>query len=209
VIFDGGRTEERLAAETEFAERILGERFRAGDETALREMYERYGGLVHRVGLACLPGRHEAEDLTQATFVAAWRGRQTYDPDRGTPAGWLLGIARRQAVDRLRVLRRERTVADAVLRHPPPAYSGESVPDQVLDRIVVLDELSRLGDEQRRVLELAFFDDLTHTQIAGVTGLPLGTVKSHLRRGLARLRRRWEVDGAARGPGAADAPRPR
>lgn len=209
MIFDSGRTEERAQAESELADRILGERFRAGDETALREMYERHGGLVHRVGLACLPGMHEAEDLTQATFVAAWRGRQTYDPDRGTLAGWLLGIARRQAVDRLRALRRERTVTDAVLRHSAPAYSEEPVPDQVLDRIVVLDELSRLGDEQRRVLELAFFDDLTHVQIAGLTGLPLGTVKSHLRRGLARLRRRWEVDGAARGAGAADAPRPR
>lgn len=207
MIFDGERTEERL--DSQLADRLLGERFRAGDETALQEMYGQYGGLVHRVGLACLPGRHEAEDLTQATFVAAWRGRQTYDPDRGTLAGWLLGIARRQAVDRLRALRRERNVTDAVLRHPPPAYSEEPVPEQVIDRIVVLDELRRLGDEQRRVLELAFFDDLTHVQIAGLTGLPLGTVKSHLRRGLARLRTRWEVDGAARGPGAADAPRPR
>jgi RNA polymerase sigma factor (sigma-70 family) len=198
VIFDGGRTDEREDAGSQLADRLLGERFRTGDETALQEMYERYGGLVHHVGLACLPGRHEAEDLTQATFVAAWRGRQTYDPDRGTLAGWLLGIARRQAVDRLRVLRRERTVIDAVLRHPPPAYSEEPVAEQVIDRILVLDELSRLGDEQRRVLELAFFDDLTHVQIAGLTGLPLGTVKSHLRRGLARLRRRWEVDGAAR-----------
>ncbi len=209
MIFDGERTEERLEAGSQLADRLLGERFRAGDETALPEMYGRYGGLVHRVGLACLPGRHDAEDLTQATFVAAWRGRQTYDPDRGTLAGWLLGIARRQAVDRLRVLRRERTVTDAVIRHSPPAYSQEPAPDQVIDRIVVLDELSRLGDEQRRVLELAFFDDLTHVQIASLTGLPLGTVKSHLRRGLARLRRRWEVDGAARGPGAPDAPRPR
>jgi RNA polymerase sigma factor (sigma-70 family) len=209
VIFDGERTEQRTQAESELADRILAERFRAGDEIALREMYERYGGLVHRVGLACLPGTHEAEDVTQATFVAAWRGRQTYDPERGTLAGWLLGIARRQAVDRLRALRRERTVTDAVLRHSVPAYSEEPVPDEVLDRILVLDELSRLGDEQRRVLELAFFDDLTHVQIAGLTGLPLGTVKSHLRRGLARLRRRWEVDGAARGPGAADASRPR
>lgn len=208
MIPDEERTAERLAIER-VQEQLLADRFRSGDETALREIYDRYGALVHAVGLACLPVRSDAEDLTQATFVAAWRGRQTYDPDRGTLAGWLLGIARRQAVDRLRALRRERSLADAVIRQQPAGYSQELGPEQVIDRIVVLDELSRLPGEQRRALELAFFDDLTHVQIAGVTGLPLGTVKSHLRRGLARLRTRWEVDGAARGPRSADAPRPR
>jgi RNA polymerase sigma-70 factor (ECF subfamily) len=190
-------------------EQDLGERFRTGDETVLRELYDRYGGLVHKVGLACLPSHTDAEDVTQATFVAAWRGRQTYDPDRGSLAGWLLGIARRQAVDRLRVLGRERSSVDAVRQQGPVAYPQELAPEQVIDRIVVLDELQKLSDEQRRVLELAFFDDLTHVQIAGVTGLPLGTVKSHLRRGLERLRSRWEVDGAARGSRPAGASRPR
>ena len=208
MIPEGERTR-RHAADEQLPEQLLADRFRSGDDTALREMYDRYGALVHSVGLACLPIRSDAEDLTQATFVAAWRGRQTYDPDRGTLAGWLLGIARRQAVDRLRALRREQSVADAILRQPTRAYSEELGPERVVDQIVVQDELSRLSGEQRRVVELAFFDDLTHVQIAGVTGLPLGTVKSHLRRGLTRLRRRWEVDGAARGPGSAGAPRPR
>ena len=206
MIPENERTDDRLASQDQ---RILGERFRSGDETALREMYDRYGVLVHSVGLACLPGRHDAEDLTQATFVAAWRGRQTYDPDRGSLAGWLLGIARRQAVDRLRVVRREQDLADAVVQQALPSYSEQLAPERVIDRIVVLDELSRLSDEQRRVVTLAFYDDLTHVQIAGLTGLPLGTVKSHLRRGLARLRKRWEVDGATHGPRSAGAPRPR
>jgi len=187
----------------------LGERFRRGDEAVLRELYDRYAALVHQVGVACLPSRSDAEDVTQATFVAAWRGRQTYDPDRGSLAGWLLGIARRQAVDRLRALRREQSSVEAVRRQAPAAYPVEFVPERVIDRIVVLDELRRLGDEQRRVVELAFFDDLTHVQIAALTGLPLGTVKSHLRRGLERLRSRWEVDGAARGSRAAGAAGPR
>ena len=186
---------------------VLVERFRRGDQTVLRELYDRYGGLVHRLGLACLSSHHDAEDITQATFVAAWRGRETFDPDRGSIAGWLLGIARRQVLDRLRVLRRERGVLAAV-RDTDAGYSEVPGPERVLDRLVVLDELRRLPDEQRRVVELAFFDDLTHVQIAGVTGLPLGTVKSHLRRGLSRLRTRWEVDGAAPGSRAADASRP-
>jgi RNA polymerase sigma-70 factor, ECF subfamily len=188
------------------AERAIAERFRRGDETVLREVYDRYGGLVHRVGMACLPSHHDAEDATQATFVAAWRGRHTYDPGRGTLVAWLLGIARSQAVDRLRVLRRQ-GLATAAAQQAGAAYSEASSPERVVDRLVVQDELRRLTDDQRRVLELAFFDDLTHVQIAGVTGLPLGTVKSHLRRGLTRLRTRWEVDGAAPGSRPAGAPR--
>lgn len=190
------------------AERAIAERFRRGDETVLREVYDRYGGLVHRVGAACLPSHHDAEDATQATFVAAWRGRGTYDPARGTLAAWLLGIARRQSVDRLRVLRRQ-DLATAAAHQAVAAYPPEPSPERVVDRLIVSDELSRLTDEQRRVLELAFYDDLTHVQIAGLTGLPLGTVKSHLRRGLTRLRTRWEVDGAAHGSRSAGAPRSR
>lgn len=186
----------------------LAERFRSGDESVLRAVYDRYGGLVYRLGHACLATHHEAEELTQATFVAAWRGRRTFDPSRGTLAGWLLGIGRRQVADRLRVLRRERDLAAAV-RQVEPGYSPTPAPERVVDRLVVADELRRLSPEQRRVVELAFFDDLTHVQIAGLTGLPLGTVKSHLRRGLDRLRRRWEVDGAASGPRSTGASRAR
>jgi RNA polymerase sigma-70 factor (ECF subfamily) len=112
-------------------------------------------------------------------------------------------------VDRLRALGREQNSVEAVRRQAPAAYPVELAPERVIDRIVVVDELRRLSDEQRRVLELAFFDDLTHVQIAGVTGLPLGTVKSHLRRGLERLRSRWEVDGAAHGSRSAGASRTR
>lgn len=184
-----------LAADDELE---LAERFRAGDELVLRELFDRYGGLVHRLALTCLARHHEAEDVTQATFVAAWRGRQTYDPDRGTLAGWLLGIARRQVIDRLRVIDRERSTVAAV-RQLVPVQPDAPSPERVVDQLLVVDELSRLTPDQRRVMELAFFDDLTHPQIAGVTGLPLGTVKSHIRRGLDRLRTRWEVDGAARG----------
>ena len=164
----------------------LAERFRHGDETVLREVYDRYGGLVYRLGLSCLGAHHDAEDVAQSTFVAAWRGRQTYDSDRGSLAGWLLGIARRQVLDRVRTMDRERTVRAAVQQGGP---LQAAVP----------------GPE--RVVELAFFDDLTHLQIASVTGLPLGTVKSHIRRGLERLRTRWEVDGAPRGTRSAGATR--
>ncbi|SHN27928.1 RNA polymerase sigma factor [Cryptosporangium aurantiacum] len=178
---------------------LLAARFAAGDESVLRAMYDRWGGLVYRLGRQTLPSPSDAEDLTQATFVAAWRGRATFDPERGRLAAWLIGIAKRQMIDRLRALQREERVARVVeAAEPVPAHPG---PERVLDRLVVADRLAQLSPEQRRVVQLAFFDDLTHTQIAGLTGLPLGTVKSHLRRGLSQLRRSWEeVDHAARRP---------
>jgi RNA polymerase sigma-70 factor (ECF subfamily) len=171
--------------------------FRGGDERALRLAYARYAGAVFHLATRSLANRSDAEDVTQATFVAAWFGRETFDPDKGSLLGWLLGIARRKVVDRLRAAARDERVAKSVSRQPGPA-AGES-PERVVDRLVVADELAQLPAEQRRVLELAFYDDLTHVQVAAVTGLPLGTVKSHIRRGMASLRRRWEVDGAAPG----------
>jgi len=176
----------------------LAERLRAGDEKALRTAYERHGSAVLYLAQRLLGNRADAEDVTQLTFVAAWSGRATFDPQRGTILGWLLGIARRKAIDRIRSAARDGRVAENVRAQVAPPDQPE-LPERIVDRLVVADELSRLPAEQRRTLELAFFDDLTHPQIAAVTGLPLGTVKSHIRRGLANLRRRWEVDGAAFG----------
>ncbi|GID32516.1 RNA polymerase sigma factor [Paractinoplanes brasiliensis] len=176
----------------------LAERLRAGDETALRVAYERHGSAVLYLAQRLLGNRADAEDVTQVTFVAAWSGRDGFDPQRGTMLGWLLGIARRKAVDRLRAAARDQRTTETVQAQTTVPTVEES-PERIVDRLVIADELGRLPDEQRRTLELAFFDDLTHPQIATVTGLPLGTVKSHIRRGMANLRRRWEVDGATFG----------
>ena len=176
----------------------LAELFGAGHEQALRMAYDRYGPAVFHLATRLLSNRSDAEDVTQATFVAAWLGRGTFDPERGGMLGWLLGIARRKAVDKIRSAVRESRVTETVRALPEPVPSDES-PDRVLDRLVIADELAQLPDEQRRTLELAFYDDLTHPQISALTGLPLGTVKSHIRRGMANLRRRWEVDGVTPG----------
>ncbi|WP_245601602.1 RNA polymerase sigma factor [Hamadaea tsunoensis] len=172
-------------------------RFAKGDETALRELYDRYSGAVLHLAAATV-GPAEAEDIVQATFVAAWQSRPSFDPDRGSLLGWLMTIARRRAVDHVR----SRTRADRATDEARKATSevADEAADHVVARIVIADELANLPLEQQRVLQLAFFDDLTHEQIVAATGLPLGTVKSHLRRGMARLRTRWEVDGAPFGP---------
>jgi RNA polymerase sigma-70 factor, ECF subfamily len=180
------------------AKEALAARFGAGDETALREAYDQYGGSVYHLALASLRTGADAEDVTQATFVAAWTARATYDPEKGSLLGWLLGIARRKALDRHRVLARELRDA-ATARQYAPTDAVEAGADRVVDRLLVADQLARLPADQQRVLRLAFYDDLTHVQIATVTGLPLGTVKSHLRRGMANLRERWEVDRGGTG----------
>jgi len=179
------------------AERALAEAFAGGAEWTLRAAYDRYSALVHGIARSCLIATSDAEEVTQAVFVSAWQGRSTYDPDRGTLAGWLIGITRRRVVDKVRALERDRRAREAAVGMAEPADSPTvyAAADQVVDRIVVADGLAQLPDTRRRILELAFFDDLTHQQISNVTGLPLGTVKSHVRRGLEQLRRRWEVNG--------------
>ncbi|MET9227813.1 sigma-70 family RNA polymerase sigma factor [Lentzea sp. NPDC003310] len=171
--------------------------FVAGEEGALRAVYERYAPAVLRVAAASLPSRPDAEDVVQTTFVTAWRKRESYDPAKGSLLVWLLTIARRRAVDVLRSQGRQEHVVVAL--HSTGTPSDEPVrPERVVDRMVVLEAIGELPPHQQRVLLLAFYDDLTHEQIAATTGLPLGTVKSHLRRGMVRLRQRWEADGGAR-----------
>lgn len=176
----------------------LASAFVEGADGSLRAVYDRFGAMVYGIARGVLRSATDAEEVTQATFVSAWQGRDTFDPTRGSLAGWLIGIARRRTADRLRTMERERKATDAaaqLVEQEPRRGTQPGPGDQVVDRIVVADGLAHLAEPQRRVLELAFFDDLTHRQIASVTGLPLGTVKSHVRRGLAQLRRRLEVDG--------------
>jgi len=166
-------------------------RFLAGDPAALRDAYDRYARAVYAIALRSLRAHHDAEDVTQQVFVRAWRGRHTFDPERGTLGGWLLGIARNQVVDRLDGRVRELRTVDRAGRAGQPVQSTPE-PDRVVDAVVVADQLDKLAPQVRAVVRLAFFDDLTHQQISTATGLPLGTVKSHLRRGMDRLRQGWE-----------------
>ncbi len=171
-------------------------RFRSGDELALKDAFDRFSGMVLRVGILALRDHHDAEDLVQQVFVRAWNGRSGFDPERGSMAGWLLGITRRQIADRYAAMDKDRRViaAAATLAAAPVAQNSA---DQLVDRLDVGNEISRLPLPQRMVLRLAFYDGLTHSEISDTTGLPLGTVKSHIRRALVELKKNREVDGAA------------
>ena len=173
----------------------VGRRFAAGDEQALAWAYERFAGQVHGMAVRAFGPGPDAEDVTQQVFVSAWTGRAGYRPEQGPLPAWLVGICRHKIADAwVRRDRQRRAVRAAAAE--APAASG-AVDTAATDRVLLLGELDRLGQPQRGIIELAFFEDLTHTQIADRTGLPLGTVKSHIRRTLERLRSRLEVDGAA------------
>jgi RNA polymerase sigma factor (sigma-70 family) len=174
-------------------------RFAAGDEQALAWAYERFAARVHGMAVRAFGAGPDAEDVTQQTFVSAWTGRAGYRPDDGLLPAWLCGICRHKIADTWARRDRQRRETEAAISSVRAAPAGPATPvdTAVADRVLLLGELDRLGQPQREIIELAFFEDLTHTQIADRTGLPLGTVKSHIRRTLERLRDRLEVDGAA------------
>lgn len=168
----------------------LGERFAAGDERALKEMYDRWSRLVYTLAVRSLGDRAEAEDVTQRTFVSAWTSRASYRSDRGSLGGWLVAIARRRIADAHEARSRTARIEEAMRS---VAEEPVAEPVDVSDAIVLADEIEQLEPDARAVVTLAFYQDLTHAQIAERLAMPLGTVKSHIRRSLTRLRSRLEA----------------
>ncbi len=158
----------------------------SGSEVAFRTIWQRYGAAVFSLCLRRLSDRGAAEDATQEAFANVWRRADTFDPGRGSAAGWLYAVARNAAAQEARHRRRD-AVPVAVLDQEQAADEEEAV-----TRLVVHAALTRIPATEREVLELAYFDDLSHSQIADRLSLPLGTVKTRIRSGLHRLQQHLE-----------------
>ncbi|MEV1024243.1 sigma-70 family RNA polymerase sigma factor [Streptomyces sp. NPDC050264] len=169
------------------------------DAAQLAELYRCWAPLVLRLARRALGDGRDAEDVTQQVFLAAWRGRAGYRPELGSDAAWLTGITRHHIADALASRTRRKTLFEGAAA----GYTGAAEETEAaLDRVLMTQELARLPVPQRTVLWLAFYEDLTQPQIADRTGWPLGTVKSHARRGMGRLRTRLRDYGRSRGRGA-------
>ncbi|CCQ46467.1 RNA polymerase sigma factor, sigma-70 family protein [Pseudarthrobacter siccitolerans] len=173
--------------------------FSAGDEKALAEAYRQFSPLVYTLALRALRNRSAADDVTQEVFIRVWKSRTMFDPRKAALPAWIVGITRNAISDALAASAREsRKVLAAVELQPEAEDAAASASAEILaDRLILDGELARLGEPQGSIMRLAFYDDLTHDQISRELNLPLGTVKSHIRRSLSHLRHRLEVDHAA------------
>lgn len=161
--------------------------FTGGDDRALKDAYDQYGSFVYSI---CRRSTDEstASDITQEVFIAAWRNRARYDATRGGLGPWLAGITRNKIIDHFRSVSREDRRIDKVKNTPQPAEPTEQQLEEVTLRMLLVEAMDELPERARNVITMAFFDDLTHVEIAARTGIPLGTVKSDIRRSLDRLR---------------------
>jgi RNA polymerase sigma-70 factor (ECF subfamily) len=163
---------------------------RSGDESAMATLYDRYSGLVYAVALRVLGETGAAEDVLQEVFLQLWRNPAAFDSSRGNLGAWLAVIARNRAIDGLRKRRPETDIADVVVSVEPD-LAGEAERSRALEKVRA--ELNAMPAPQRKALEMAYFEGLTHVEIAAKSGEPLGTIKTRIRTGLQALRQAFEV----------------
>ncbi|WP_354217046.1 MULTISPECIES: RNA polymerase sigma factor [unclassified Arthrobacter] len=173
--------------------------FVAGDERALAAAYREFAPLVHALALRSLRDRSAADDVTQDVFIRVWRSRSAFNPRVARLPAWIVGITRNVISDAQSSSAREirKVLAVAGVRGPGETGPELEAAEILADRLLLDGELDRLGEPQGSIMKLAFFEDMTHEQISRKLDLPLGTVKSHIRRSLSHLRNRLEVDHAA------------
>jgi len=159
---------------------------RAGDEHAMAQLYDRYSPVVYSVALRVLADTGAAEDVLQEVFLQLWRNPAAFDSNRGSLGAWLAVITRNRAIDSLRK-RKPETAADEVVISVDLDIENETDRRRVLEKVRGL--VNALPPEQRKALEMAFFEGLTHTEIAERTKEPLGTIKTRIRTGLLSLRK--------------------
>ena len=163
-------------------------RMAARETAALGELYDRYNRLLFGLILRMLRDRRDAEEVLQDVFIQAWTRAATYSRDLGSPAGWLVGIARNRSIDRLRANAVRQRTLDAA-----PVPSAVETPEALAvltDRQRQIQRaLDALPRDQRELIERAYFTGLTQSEMAAQLDVPLGTIKTRVRTGLTTLRR--------------------
>ncbi len=167
-------------------------RLRDGDERALAELYALLGGRIYALALRMLHSREEAEEVLQDTFLSLYRKASSYQSELGSPRAFVYTIARNEALSRLRARSARPAKAAGWDVHNPNSALAASEDDNPLTRLEVEGAFVGLDEDDAKLLQLAFFDGYSHAELANLTGMPLGTVKSRLRRALAKLRRNLE-----------------
>ena len=159
---------------------------RAGDQAAMTALYDRYSSVVYSVALRVLQDTGAAEDVLQEVFLQLWRNPSAFDAARGNLGPWLAVITRNRAIDAVRKRRPEVDIDD-VLVSVEPDIASETDRSRAVEKI--RSALGVMPAPQRSAMELAFFEGLTHMEIAEKTGEPLGTIKTRIRSGLLTLRK--------------------
>jgi RNA polymerase sigma-70 factor (ECF subfamily) len=164
-------------------------RVQAGDERAMASLYDRYSRIVYSVALRVLRDPAASEDVLQEVFMQIWRNPSSFIAARGSLGGWLSIIARNRSIDTIRRKRPSVDVDDVALASPFN-LADEAERNTLMERARAI--IVQLPREQRKTLEMAFFDGLTHSEIAEITGDPLGTVKTRIRSALLTLRKAFQ-----------------
>jgi RNA polymerase sigma-70 factor, ECF subfamily len=182
-----------MNADTRDADRPLIERIESRDAEALALLYDRHAGRLMGLAHRILGDTGEAEEILQEVYLHVWKAAATFDPARGPVLAWLLVATRSRSIDRLRSRRTGRSAGARSLEEAPEPASREDVEADAAAReweAQCRAVIAELPEDQRRALELAYFDGLTHQEIAARTATPLGTVKTRVRLGLMKLRER-------------------
>jgi RNA polymerase sigma-70 factor (ECF subfamily) len=178
---------------------LLARRIRDGETEALGELYDRYASTAVATALRVVGGREEAEDVVHDAFVAVWKKIDRFDAERGSLRAWLMTVVRNRAIDRIRARRSTVDVDDADERSllrtgPNPTWEAALTNASAMDVRVAM---AALPDDQRRALELAYFEGYTYREVADLTGVPPGTANGRLRLALGKLRDALQRSSAA------------
>ena len=159
---------------------------RSGDQGAMASLYDRYSAIVYSVALRVLRDTGAAEDILQDVFMQLWRNPGVFDASRGNLAAWLAVITRNRSIDALRKRHPATDLEDCILSVEPD-LAGDAARSRAMEKVRGV--LGEMPSPQRSALEMAYFEGMSHTEIAEKTGEPLGTIKTRIRAGLSALRK--------------------